>query len=167
MQEIKLIHYSLPTHGTGKIKDRQYHVFVNDRPIYFSSKKKLLAWLADLNRHLNQQAHALNRLIGEVQMEYRYYFFHFDQAERNVIENQLNSINHLMGLLVTRSQTVNANSFTYDRLHRIASTLLLVMSALSDNPMNQLATVQRYRLKTITSAIETVALAVDILPASE
>lgn len=164
MQQIQLINYDRPKNGTGYIKDRYYRVHLNRDFVYFKSKKKLLRFMAELNAHLNTQAHALNRLTAEVHSEYRYYFFHFTQTERGKLENEFNGVNRLMGLLVTRSQTTNGNGFTYDRMYKIAGLLLKIIETLQMHPINKQSTVQRYRLKTLENAVAMVKSELKWLP---
>ena len=164
MQKIELIHYTPPRYDTSYTKDRQYHVFLNDKTVYFKSRKTLLAWLADVNRQLNTHTHALNRLTGELAMEYRYYFFHMDQAQRQVLQSEFEGLDRLFGLLVTRSQSANGNSFTFDRLHKICDTMLRIVRTLDLHPMNKLATVQRYRLASLEMSVKTARIAIDTLP---
>lgn len=150
MHEIKLIQYTRPDKTSGKTSERLYSVWVpNNERFYFTSKRNLLRWLAELNRHLNQLAHELNGLTADCFAEYRYYYFHLNTIERGEIESLFNGINRMFGLLVTRSQSANGNAFTYDRLNNIASGLLDIVANLERNPLNKISTVQRYRLQNL------------------
>lgn len=156
MQEIKLVNYTPPDKRGNMVRDRFYHVSFPSKRFRFSNRKQMLSFFAEVNRQLNEKAHELNRLLIEVFAEFRYYYFHLTYAERQSIETDFAGITKMFGMLITRSQSTNGNYFTFDRFSKIIQYMIGVVETLQRNSMNRLATVQRYRLKTLINSIKKV-----------
>lgn len=164
MQQITLVQYEKPDRTSPFIKDKSYNCYAAGKRVYFKNRKKLLAWLAEVNRHLNLQAHTLNRLTAETYTEYRYYFFHMKTTEQAAVEADLQVIGKLFNMLMTRSSNAGGNGYTYMRMEKICMFLLNIISNLESNDMNRLATIQRYRLKGLRKAVENVESELKWLP---
>lgn len=163
MKAIKLLHYKRPESGSSYTRDKYYWVSVNEKRFKFSSQKETLAFLAEINRRLNEQAHDTNATLADVYAEYRYYYFHLSQADTRAIETNLAAISKLFSMLVARSQMTNGNYFTFDRLRKINYNLQEILETLSRQPMNKLATVQRYKLKALKNRVEMLNLNLDTM----
>lgn len=154
MQEIKIRHFTAPDRNSNMLRDKFYWVYVNGKRFKFSSKKELLAFLATVNRQLNDVAHAANRLTAETYTEFRYYYFHLTHADRSNCEQNFTALNKMFNMLIARSGGTNGNSFTFVRFNNIFEYLRSTIDILHRNPMNRLATVQRYRLKALKQSID-------------
>lgn len=159
MQEIKMVTYSRPDLQSSYTRHHFYRLNFPGLQMNFKSKKKLLAKLAEINRELNEHSHTLNAILADVYREYRYYYFHLTEAEIQSIEADLNAITKTFRMLITRSAGSSGNYFTFDRFRKLIYYLTNVVEVLERNRMNRLATVQRYRLKTLKTAIATVETA--------
>mgnify|MGYP000227004531 CR=1 FL=1 len=163
MKAIKLIHFKRPEFGTSYNRDKYYWISINDTSYKFSSRKDTLAFLAEINRRLNEQAHDTNTTLVNVYSEYRYYYFHLNQADTRAIETNLAAISKLFSMLIARSQMTNGNFFTFDRLRKINYNLQDILETLSRQPMNKLATVQRYKLKALQNRVKMLDLNLDTM----
>lgn len=154
MHGIRLCRWHRPEKKSPIMVNRYFRLFLDDRRFYFTSERKLTAFLNEINRHLNMMAMDINILVGECYMEYRFYFFHLDTLERNMCETQFAGINKTFGLLTERFDTVNGNGFTYQRFNRILLDLNAIVKHMEAHPTNNNSTVQRYRIKNLLSRIE-------------
>jgi hypothetical protein len=161
MQEIKIQSITPPYKGSHLTRDRFYYVNIPTKRFTFSSKKEALAFLASINRDLNELAHALNRLTAETYSEFRYYYFHLTSADRSSCEQNFTALNKMFNMLITRSAGVNGNHFTFVRFNNIFGYLIATIVTLERHSMNRLATVQRYRLKALKTSIDMLKMQLD------
>lgn len=165
MQQIRIESYILPDKESAYIADKKYQVMVNGKTVYFTNRKHVKAWLADLNRHLNLSMQALNRLTAEVFAEYRNYYFHLKTTERQRLATKFAAIDKTFNLILSRSTFRSGIGMCFDFLRNICNALMEIIELLEIHPMNRLATVQRTHLRCLKSDIETRLEKIYILPA--
>lgn len=164
MQKINIKSFKWPNPDSSYIIDKKYKVFVEGESRYFTNRKHVKAWIAEVNRHLNTQMHSLNRLYAEVYAEYRNYYFHLDTPERQRFMVLFASVDKLFGLTLSRSSFEAGLSLSLEFLRKICRFLTEVVERLELHPINRLATMQRYRLKTLSNAISAVQMQLSNLP---
>lgn len=134
MKRIKIDKVQAPDPKPVYVWQTKYRVALgNGVRKQFTSRKLALAFLADTNRFLNLKLHEANLFYGEVFTEYRNNWFYFgENADRSEIkcENLLQQIREPFKLLVTRSNWMNGNDFTWKHLHTIFELLLQVLAEL-------------------------------------
>lgn len=155
MLEIKLVNYQAPEPESPYLKNRLYRLNTPGHEFRFKSKRKLLRFLADLNRHLNLVVHDMNFLAADVYREYRVYYFHLSPRDRAQTEASFAGINKMFRLLVTRSNSPSSNGYTYAWTRRILDSMEDVTRLLQLQPMNKISTMQRYRLENLLQRITT------------
>lgn len=149
MQEIRLSFYTKPDKRSPYTQDHYYQFYIPGNRFYFTSKRNLLRWIAEINRNLNQLTSELNFLFADAYTEYRTYYFHLTSMERAEIEQRIRGAERMFGLMIVRSEGVNGCSYTYDWLAKIIKDLIDLVSHLQQHPMNKISTVQRYRLENL------------------
>jgi hypothetical protein len=164
MQQIRIQSFKWPDHESAYIADKKYRVFVDGKPMHFTNRKHVKAWLAETNRFLNTNMLSLNRLLVEVYGEYRNYYFHLDTVERQRYMNSFAMIDKSFALTLSRSSFQSGLSLSLEFLRKICRYLLEIVDRLERHPMNRLATVQRHRLKCLQSAISAVEMQLNELP---
>jgi hypothetical protein len=153
MQEIKLIHFTLPEKESCWTRDNYYRFWVPGNRFYFKSMKKMLKFIADVNRNLNLTTHEINSLVADVYTEYRTYYFHLNSTERQKTDSKFSGLNKMFGLMIVRSEGPNGSSYVYDWLDKILISLQNIVKFLQQHPMNKINTIQRYRLENINMRI--------------
>lgn len=155
MQNIKLTDYQRPERDSSyTLKKRYYCACVAHGRMYFKSERRLKLWLGELNRQLNALAADVNCLYADVFTEYRYYYLHLNSTERKKFERNFEALDKCFDLLASRCNGRASNSWCYQYFERILTLLNEINETLISHKMNQIATVQRYRLANLTSRIE-------------
>jgi hypothetical protein len=155
MQNVKLTDYQRPDRSSSyTLQKRYYSIHAASACFYFKSERRLKLWLGELNRQLNALAADVNCLYADVFTEYRYYYLHLNSTERGKFEQRFHSIDKTFDLLVSRCNDRASNHWTYQYAERILKLLNEINETLIAHKMNQLATVQRYRLANLSSRIE-------------
>jgi hypothetical protein len=154
MQHVLLLTYTPPDKKSSYTVNHYWTVLIPAAWLYFSSKRAMLAWFAELNRHLNGLAHDLNSLLATLYQEYRYYYFHLNDEERKLIDQELQQINRQFMRLVNPILNSRSNLIAYQHLSNILQGMNQILSTLERNDMNKLATVQRHRLNSLRQLLQ-------------
>lgn len=134
MKRIKINKYLEPVPDAFYTRDTFFWVCLGNSTRHkFTSKRNCLAFLAQVNRFLNNKLHEANYLYTEVFAHYRqnwFYFFHEKNihttnmlADQRAVENELKSVMETFELLVSRSHFPNGNYFVWVHFNSIFNSL--------------------------------------------
>lgn len=149
MHQVRIEKYTAPDRTASYTRQHYWQVLLPMAWLYFSSKRQMLAWFAELNRHLNEVAHETNWLMAELYSEFRYYYFHMDRSERDRVHEAMRGMDNQFHQLVNPFDTLTGNYVVYMRFRNIHAAMADILKTLHANEMNKLATVQRHRLQSL------------------
>ena len=127
MRKIKIEHITNPDLSSHYIKQKMYSVSLGNQVTkWFSNEKDAKAFLAEVNRLLNQVIHELNYIYGNVFAEYRHNWGYFEKdrmnAEKQIIRS-MQLIDRSFNLAVNRCRLTNGNHFTFSHLLNIINEI--------------------------------------------
>ncbi len=141
MKRIKIDKIVEPHPNPFYIRDQYFWVWLgNGTKHQFTSKRNALAFLAQVNRFLNNKLHEANFLYCEVFTQYRENWFYFWHNKKNydnglnlklrLIETRLKDCMEAFDMLVTRSHLPNGNHFVWVHFNNIFNAMDSICSEL-------------------------------------
>ena len=132
MRKIRLINITIPDLSSHYIKKKMYSVSLGNKVTkWFSNEKDAMAYLASVNRLLNQVLHELNYIYGNILAEYRYNWGHFDTIRKNeekVILKSIDIIDRAFILVIERCGLTNGNHFTFNNLWNVMTEIDIIIT---------------------------------------
>lgn len=157
MHQIKLQNHTPPDRTHSMTRYHYWQVLLPQAWLYFSSRRQMMAWFAELNRHLNGMAQELNWLLADLLQEHRYYIFHMDKKERNAMRDEFRTIDGQFDQLLNPYDHIGGNYVVYMRFNNILKSAQRIILLLEANDMNKIATMQRHRLERLRHRADYIA----------
>lgn len=138
MRQVRLWHIVLPDKSSVYIKQKQYSVFLgNGAKCYFTNLKDAKQFIAETNRFLTSILHELNRLYGELFVEYRKVWFYMsDNYETKRVEKDLKllfiELDNYFARIGDKNTTLNGNYFVFNNLNGIIDVLEKLIKFISE-----------------------------------
>ena len=164
MKAINLKNFTLPDTTSHYIEKKSYSVFLHwNQSALFTNKKQMTAFLADVNRLLNNDLYELVDLYSELHNEYWQLWFYMDKKERvyskarDLCEYHLSSTPQLLNLLIDRTSGPNGNFHCVNAMVKIISGLKETAELLGAIRVERRNPLESKRMRLIQQRLDTIS----------
>ena len=163
MKAINLKSFTLPDITSHYIERKSYSVFLHwNQSALFTNRKKMLAFISEVNRLLTNDLYELVDLYSELHNEYWQLWFYMDKnvpvysKARDLCEYHLGSVPQLLNLIIERSSGPNGNFLTVNAFVKIIYSLKKTSSLLDEIRIDRRNPVESRKIRLIQRRLEAI-----------